>query len=142
MSFCLFFMFDFFGFATIALPQPNLNLNPTSTPPLPQPNLNLSLLVGGELLCLVPSRLVSHLVSRLISSCKLSIYSETSKTILILTLTLLNARFKVTDHQKLNLNLNFNLNLNPNLNLNLNINLNFYSNFINTRILSLMVVKT
>ena len=79
--------------------------------------------------------LLVSLVS-LVSSRKLSIYSKTSKTILILTLTLLNARFKVTDHQKLNLNLNFNLNLNPNLNLNLNLNLNFYSNFINTRILS------
>ena len=47
----------------IALPQPNLNPNPT--PPLPQPNLNLSLLVGGELLCLVSlvSCLVCHLAS-------------------------------------------------------------------------------
>ena len=52
----------------IALPQPNLNLNLTSTPPLPQPNLNLSLMVGGELLCLVPSRLSRLSISSRLAS--------------------------------------------------------------------------
>ena len=48
-------------FLLIALPQPNLNSTPT--PPLPKPNLNLSLLVGGELLCLVSLSSLSSLPS-------------------------------------------------------------------------------
>ena len=58
---------------------------------------------------------------------RLAIYSKTSKTRFILTLTLSTPKFKVTDHQKLNLNLNLSLNLNLNINLNLNQNLNWGS---------------
>ena len=46
---------------------------------------------------------------------KLAIYSETSITMLILTLTSLTPKFNLTDNQ--NLNLNLNPNLNPNINL-------------------------
>ena len=51
---------------------------------------------------------------------RLAIYSKTSITRSILTLTLPTPQFKVTEHQKLNLNLNLNLNLILNLNKNLN----------------------
>ena len=105
----------------IALPQPNLN--PTPTPPLPQPNLNLKLLVGGELLCLVPSLSLSLAPVSLFTH-RWAIYSKASITKLILTLILPTPLFKVTVHQKLNLNINLSLNLNLYLNLNLNPNLN------------------
>ena len=127
---------------TIALPQPNQTL--THNPPLPQPNLNLNFWLGVIYYALSLPSLPS--LSRLsLPSRKLAIYSKTSKVMLILTLTLLIARFKFTNHLNLNLSLNLYLNININLNLNLNVNLNLnrsisinvYSNFTNTRILSL-----
>ena len=62
----------------------------------------------------------------------------------MLTLTLIIANFKFTDHQspKLNLYINLNLKLNLNLNLDLYLNLNwsilinFYYNFTNTKMLN------
>ena len=65
--------------------------------------------------------------TRLYPSRRLAIYSKTSITRFILTLTLSTQKFKVTDHQKLNLHLNLNLNVNLNLNLNLNQSLNWGS---------------
>ena len=61
--------------------------------PYPNPTLTLAFWLGVSYYAL--SRLVSRLVS---SRLKLSIYSKTSQTVLILTLTLLNGRFKITDH--------------------------------------------
>ena len=107
----------------IALPQIDLNFNPSLTSPLPQPKPNRSFLVRGELLCLVPLSL-----SRL-SPLKLVIYYKTSPTMLMLSLTVLTSKFKVNNSHNLTLNLKLNLNINVNPNININLNLNMDLNF-------------
>ena len=71
--------------------------------PYPNPTLTLAFWLGVSYYAL--SRLPS------LSTRRLAIYSKTSITRLILTLTLPTPQFKVTEHQKLNLNLNLNLNV-------------------------------
>ena len=113
----------------IALPQLDLNFNPSLTPPLPQPKPNRSFLVRGELLCLVPLSLFLSLSLSHLSPLKLVIYYKTSPTMLMLSLTVLTSKFKVNNSHNLTLNLKLNLNINVNPNININLNLNMDLNF-------------
>ena len=71
----------------IALPQPQ----PTLPHPYPNPTLTLTFWLGVSYYALSLSRLVSSLVS----SRQLAIYSKTSITMIMLTLTLLIGRLKL-----------------------------------------------
>ena len=90
----------------IALPQIDLNFNPSLTSPLPQPKPNRSFLVRGELLCLVPLSLSLSLSLSHLSPLKLVIYYKTSPTMFMLSLPVLTSKFKVDNSHNLTLNLN------------------------------------
>ena len=88
----------------LLLHYPNPTQPQTLPDPYPNPTLTLTFWLGVSYYASSLSSLsrLSRL-SRLSSRLKLTIYSKTSKAMLILTLTIPTPKFKVKDHPNLNL---------------------------------------